>query len=520
MTVTIYNWKTGAVVLTIPEATNCVGLQCSGFNLTNADFTGQNVRCSDFRGANLSGAKFNSAKTGSADFTGANITGTTFTGQDSSTPNYVLSKMFYNSLSLTRINDVIFRNNAIQTDLNTGIQYATLYRRTLASIIMCQRPLLPTPGAWTHTITGQAANNPTDGHHDVAFAIDGNSICMVAWSWLDTSYIYWNGTTAGNVNVGAPFALPIVAGESALEQNPVYPEFKRDSSIGNDVVFSYWCVGSGNLGTMIRRWDAATRTWSTITQSLFICGFNTYLCQKQFDSQGRLWVAGNYRDDPNWTNFNLVVAISDPADGPLGSVWREAGVPGGAPGTVLTLPVRPTSTHNAVVFPISITDGLQNTNGFCLTDDDRGIFGYWTGDPCNYHVCNQLTDGTWIDRQVGTQGISFTLQGDPVGITSFPLCQPRMVYKSGNAYAFFRSTTYPGLWCYKLSDAQLTSGADLSTMTPIQVCEYDAVGYAPSFDEALFESTGELHFFMSRCSQLDADLGNNIPAFAVQITLP
>jgi hypothetical protein len=504
MTITILNWRTGATMLTIAEATNCVGIECAGMNLTDADFRGHNVRFGRFPGANLTNSKFDNCKTYGMVTTGANTSGMTSASQDTSAPNYSLSKLEYNAWSVTRVNDVVFRN-ALDYDPSTGKEYAMAWRRTLGNLVSYVRDLVPTPGPWTRTVTSQAIASGTDGHHTVSFALDGNRVAHVCNSWLDTSYIYWHGA-AGDTNVGAPFALPIVPGEAGNEGNPAYPQFHPHSSIGNDLLFTYWSVP---VGTMVRRLDAAALTWSTIAVNILHCGFNAYLGDCAYDSTGKFWIPYNWRDSSDiTTNHDLGVVKLDPA----------TGIVTDCVGNVLALPVQPASVNNGIIKTIAANTGLINTVGFCLTSADRGVFGYWKGNPAEYYICNQHADGSWTERRVGAQGLSFTLVNNP-SADNFPLCQPCMIPSGSNIHMLFRSDTYPGAWCYKFTEAELEGTTDFSTRQPTQLCEYDAVGWAPAYNKRLFRSTGTVNLFMSRVSNTGADLGNSIPGFSATVTL-
>ncbi len=524
MTVVIRNWETGAALLTISEAANCVGAQCFGLNLTKADFTDQDVRLSDFTGANLTQARFNRAKTGGADFTGATVTGADFTDQDPTAPDYVLSLVHASAFNTNPQNNKGWRNHSVFTHVASGYQYTTFYKRILGRVVVARRQvldgsgdLLETFGAWTVVESpNQSIANSNDGHHVVTIVVDGLETPIVAWSWLDTDMRMFWGDTPGDMLVDERKALPIVAGESSIEANPVYPEFVTHPSLGNDVIHTYWCAGNPepNMGTIVRRWNAATKSFTTLTPAgLLKCGFNAYLFTRTFDSSGRLWLPYCWRDTPAWDNHDLGVVISDPADGPIGTVWRDRD------GNLLTLPVQPGSAFNGIRYPVASTLGMQNSGGFCLTSDDRPIWGTFLGDPANYWIVNEREDGTTVGRQVGTQHIDFTLEGDPE-VTVFPLCQPRLLYADGLLYAFFRSETHKGLWCYILTGEELSGTSSLAHKNPIQVCDYDAVSYAPNWDETLFQQTGALHFFMSRASETDTDLGGRTPAFILEIPLP
>lgn len=527
MTVTIRNWETGATILTIAEASNCVGVQAAGIDLTKADFADQNVRFGDFAGATITGARFRRAKTFGANFAGAvGVAAADFTDQDTSDPGYSLSMIHNSAFNFNPQNNKGWRNYSVFTHLPTGYQYTVLYRRIQGRIVVARRQvldgsggLLATPGAWTLAESGsQAIANSNDGHHVATIVVDGLGTVIVTWSWLDTDMRIWWGDTPGDMNVDERKALPIVAGEDLLEANPVYPEWVVHPSLGDDVLLTYWGVGNPgpNYGTIVRRWHAATKLFTTLTPNgLLKCGFNAYLATRTFDSRNRLWLPFTYRDSPGWDNHDFGVVISDPADGPIGTVWRDRA------GNVLTLPVHPTDALNGVRYTIPPTDGLQNSSGFCLTDDERPIWGSFKGDPAEFFIVNERADGSTIGRYVGTQGVDFTLVGGAPGSSSFPLCQPRLLWRNNALYVFFRSDAkYRGLWCYVIPAALLEGTASLQHLDPVQVCDYDAVAYAPNWDEPLYEATGAFHVFVSRSSATATDLGSKTPAYILAFELP
>ncbi len=521
MTVVIRNWETGATITTLLETSNCVGAQFAGMNLANADFTDLDVRLADFTGADLSYARFARAKTGGAVFTGATLTSSDFTDQDATVPPYTLSLVHASAFNTNPQNNKGWRNYSVFTHVATGYQYCVFYRRIQGRVVVARRQvldgagaLLETFGAWTVAeSTTQSIANSNDGHHVATIVVDGLGTVIVAWSWLDTGMRLWWGDAAGDMNVDEQKALPIVAGESALEANPVYPEWTTHPSLGDDVLLTYWQAGNPepNTGTHVRRWSAASKTFTSLTPAgLLKCGFNAYLFTRVWDSQGRLWIPFCWRDSASWDNHDLGVVISDPADGPIGTVWRDRD------GNLLTLPVQPTSPLNAERYTIADTEGMQNSGGFCLAAGERPVWSTFKGDPANFWIVNERADGTTVGRQVGTQGLDFTLVGSP-SVNIFPLCQPRLLYRDGFLYAFFRSDTYKGLWCYVLSDADLASPSSLAHREPVQICAYDAGAYAPNWDETLYEATGALHFFISRASETDTDLGAKTPAFILEL---
>ena len=265
------------------------------------------------------------------------------------------------------------------------------------------------------------ANNITDGHDVVCFAIDGDGCLHMSWGMHADAFHY--ACSTGPVTGTDPITFGPDGTMTGNENTVTYPQFYNLP--GGDLLYHFREGGSGAGDQYLNHWDNATRTWHNVhlsagAQVPFIKGrgwtpdYNAYPNLPQFDPLGRLvftWCwrynSGSPAGESGYqTNNNIAYARSADA----GLTWLrfdatpyhlpisrdgESGDPGTAAEHLMTIPEG---------------SSLINSGGQDFDSNNNPVIATWwapgtpTGDyRRQYQVVFRADDGTWQARQVSNR---------------------------------------------------------------------------------------------------------------------
>ena len=393
-----------------------------------------------------------------------------------------------------QVNAVIFRRNSVVS--RGRRQYVAFYDAEMRMVLAKRR--LGTD-AWELRRT-QYTGDARDAHRSISIAVDGEGFLHVVWNQHDSPLQYSRGLRPGSLELSAQAPM---LGEK--EGRVTYPEFYNVP--GGGLLFLYRDGASGGGNLVLNRYDVKTRRWARLQDRLLDGeGERNAYWQAFVDAEGAIHLSWVWRETPDVaTNHDLCYAKS--ADG--GRTWLKS------TGEPYRLPV----TAATAEYVLRIPQGSELINQTSMTADARGrpyVVGYWrpagTRVP-QYHLVYR--DGRrWRSVQVTRRTTPFSLSGR--GTRRIPISRPQVVVStrggSPEVFVIFRDAER-GERVSVAACRDLPDGAcAVSDLTE------EAVGmWEPTYDPEVWRTKKELHLFVQRVGQGQAEGTEDIPAQTVSI---
>jgi hypothetical protein len=398
----------------------------------------------------------------------------------------------------TQVNATIF-SHPLASDRK--YQFAAFYSPD-SRLTLARREFASTN--WTANAT-PFSGNTRDAHNGIALAVDGGGFLHVAWDHHVHPLRYSVSRQPGSLDLGPKQSM-----DGILEDSVTYPEFFPLDN--GDLLFLYRHGASGRGDTILKRFSAANRAWSTL-QSKLIDGQgerNAYTNRIAIDSSGRWHLSWCWRESGDVaTNHDICYARSDDE----GRTWRRSN------GEPYVLPITVHTAEIAATIP-QFSDLINQTTMAAGGDGLPAIASYWRqpGDRApQYRVV--FHDGNrWRIVQAGRRTVSFTLKG--LGTRSIPISRPLLLRGSGNsAHLVFRDEG-------RLNVASLLTCPDLFALRPVwaeSTLHTEPLDrWEPSHDAMQWRRFGRLHLFHLRTGQADAETPTDTPpqlASVLEVTL-
>jgi hypothetical protein len=392
------------------------------------------------------------------------------------------------------VNAVIFRHNSLTSFKNT--QYIAYYD-SAQRLVIGKRKLGSTK--WelqTTPYSGKA----TDAHNTISIITDGEGYLHVSWDHHNNELRYARSVKPGSLTLTSK--LPMTGKK---ESKVTYPEFYRLPN-GN-LLFLYRDGGSGNGNLMLNQYDAKTKQWTQLQDGWINGeGQRSPYWQMAIDKAGTIHLSWVWRESPDVaSNHDMGYACSK--DG--GRTWEKS------TGQKYTLPVTAANAEYACYIP----QNSELINSTSMSTDDAGhpyIATYWRDSSNNIPQYRMVyNDGQrWIAQQVSHRTTPFSLSGS--GTKRIPISRPQIVVRNLNG-------AVQAILIYR--DIERNDKVSIAVCNDINQRRWEvkdltdtSVGlWEPSYDKQVWQSKGELHLFVERVEQGDAETTRAIAPQPVQV---
>lgn len=338
-----------------------------------------------------------------------------------------------------------------------GTQFA-IYAKLTGNLLAVAARTLP-DGAWTEDISPIANPLPADPHYFVSGCADGNGYNWIGGIIHNEPMTLWRGATPGAYNLDAWQSLPIVAGDSSIEDSVSYEQFARFPNGNLLLTFRDGGAAAGN--TYVRVYNAGAGTWSTTARPLVLGTTvrSAYLNTPVIDKDGVIHLFWLFYEDSSTALRGLYYARS--SDG--GVNWTRAN------GTALSLPIVNDSDCERIAV-IGEGVGLVSMQG--ATVDDLGrpmVVTSWdvNGTGVYQHVVYRWTGGAWVASTIGGE----TATTPPVQ----ELSRARIFSRGARTWVVFRSTA-------RGEGVRVAETADFATWDVWRVADEVLHEWQPSLD--------------------------------------
>jgi hypothetical protein len=379
------------------------------------------------------------------------------------------------------INTVIFRHSSIVTSGNT--QFIAYYDGD-SKVVVAKRKLGET--SWDK-VTTNLTGNTKDAHNTISIGVDGSGVLHLSWDHHGAALNYVHGTS--------PLSLEFtdrVHTDNVQEEGVTYPEFY--STPNGDLLMLYRVGASGRGDLVLKRYDLATKTWSTV-QPVLISGQgkeNAYweMC---VDAKGTIHMGWVWRRTPAVeTNHDLCYAKSE--DG--GKTWITS------TGKPQRLPI--SSDNCETVYKIPEKSDLINQTSIAADADGHPyVATYYRPEGAKApQFMVVYNDGTgWKSSQVGERTMDFTLAGG--GTKRVPISRPLLVVDDRQSPAKVHVIYRDEERGSKVTMASTDSIAD--GKWSVRDLTADSVGsWEPTCDPELWSKKRVLDLFVQKNDQLDS----------------
>lgn len=392
------------------------------------------------------------------------------------------------------VNAVIFRHNSLTSFKNT--QYIAYYD-SAQRLVIGKRKL---GSAKWELQTTPYSGKATDAHNTISIITDGEGYLHVSWDHHNNELRYARSVKPGSLTLTGK--LPMTGKK---ESKVTYPEFYRLPN-GN-LLFLYRDGGSGNGNLMLNQYDAKTKQWTQLQDGWINGeGQRSPYWQMAIDKTGTIHLSWVWRESPDVaSNHDLGYACSK--DG--GRTWEKS------TGQKYTLPVTAANAEYACYIPQN-SELINSTS--MSTDDARHpyIATYWRDTSNNIPQYRLVyNDGQrWIVQQVSHRTTPFSLSGS--GTKRIPISRPQIVVRNLNG-------AVQAILIYR--DIERNDKVSIAVCNDINQRRWEvkdltetSVGlWEPSYDKQIWQSKGELHLFVERVEQGDAETTRAIAPQPVQV---
>lgn len=380
--------------------------------------------------------------------------------------------------ALTSVNTAVFRGSAVVS--HGGMQYISYYAAD-SSVVVGRRPL--GTSAWQFSVTPMKGNI-ADAHNVISLGVDGDGYLHLSFDHHGHPLRYCRSVAPGSLDFGS---LEPMTGTD--ENDVTYPEFYSMPDGG--LLFAYRSGASGNGNLVLKRYDTASRSWSTVCSSLLDGeGRRNAYWQLFVDPAGTVHLSWVWRE--SWlveTNHDLCYARS--TDG--GRSWSRSD------GSPYSLPI--TLENSEIAW--SIPQNSELINQTSMTADAAGhpyIATYWRSPGSSVPQYRLVWhDGTcWRMEQVGRRLTPFTLAGG--GTKMIPIARPRIVSDGLSARYIFRDLERGGAVSIASTDS-IGSGR----WAVDDVTDFSVGAWEPNLDINLWNTDRRLHIYVQPVLQGDGE---------------
>lgn len=378
----------------------------------------------------------------------------------------------------TSVNTAVFRTNSLVTDGDTQYiayydpdGYMTLGKRKHGS------------DKWDIHRT-QYKGNIKDGHNIISMGVDGDGYVHVSFDHHGHPLRYAKGITPGSLELGDMMPM------TGIDEGKVtYPEFYSLSN--GDLLFVYRSGASGRGNMAINRYDAKTRKWERVQDSL-VDG------EEERSPYWQVYIDGNDVIHVSWvwretwlveTNHDMCYAKS--LDG--GKTWLKSD------GSQYTLPINAANAEYVWRIPQN-SELINQTSMTADSDSHPYIVTYWgsedSGVPQYRIIWNDGKE--WKHRQITNRTQPFSLSGG--GTKMIPIARPRVVADGEYIGVVFRDKERGSL----VSIAETKTGAE-GEWTISDLTDFDVDAWEPSIDTQHWRDNKQLHIFVQPTHQGDGE---------------
>lgn len=380
------------------------------------------------------------------------------------------------------VNVVVFRKNSLVSSKKT--QFIAFYNPA-GKMVLGKRKLCSAKWEISETAFG---GNVKDAHNSISIMSDGDGYLHVAWDH--------HGNALNYARSVAPFSLELtgkISMTGSYETNVTYPEFYKMPN--GDLIFMYRDGRSGKGNLSINRYALKTKTWSQLHPNLIDGeGRQNAYWQACVDKKGTMHISWVWRSSPNVaSNHDMCYARS--ADG--GKSWEKS------TGEKYVLPINASTAE----YVCHIPQNSELINQTSMTTDDKGnpfIASYWRetdSEIPQYHLIYKAGD-EWKVINTNFRQTAFSLSG--MGTKRIPISRPQILVdgkgEKASVSLLFRDSE-------RGEKVSMGFCADMSKNKWIitDLTDFGVGAWEPSFDTELWKNKKQLHIFVQKAEQPDAE---------------
>ncbi len=390
------------------------------------------------------------------------------------------------------VNAAVFRTNSLITHGNTqtiawydGETNVMLARRKIGS------------SQW-ETRKTQYKGRAQDAHNVISLGIDGKGVLHMVWDLHGHKLRYAQSTAPRSLEMGGEMSM---TGEN--EARVTYPQFFNLPD--GDLLFLYRDGSSGNGNAMLNRYDVQSRKWQKVQHPLVAGGGrrNAYINPLAIDKKGGIHLSWVWRDTGDVaTNHDVSYAYSPDQ----GKTWQKS------TGEKYQLPI--TIENAEVAWKVPTNSELINQTSMTVDANDRPVVAtYWRAagtEVPQYQIV--WHDGQkWRHNQVGNRKTPFRLSGG--GTKRIPISRPQVVAGAKNEiYVIFRDEERGN----GISVSQSTDAGRANWKT-FDLTSQNVGLWEPTYDPMMWKRRRQLHLFVQRVGQGDAETLEDVPPQQVSV---
>ncbi len=393
------------------------------------------------------------------------------------------------------INTVIFRRNALTTFQDTQF---TAYYDPSGHVVLAKRKL--GDEQW-ETYQTDYTGNVKDAHNTISIAVDGAGYLHVSWDHHNNPLRYAKSKK--------PFGLELGRMERMIgkeEEKVTYPEFHNLPN--GDLLFFYRSGASGQGNLVMNRYDVEGQFWTQIHHNLIDGeGQRNAYWQAFVDKTGMIHLSWVWRE--TWdvsTNHDL--AYSRSRDG--GQTWERS------TGEKYQLPITKATAEYAWKIPQK--SNLINQTAIYADENSRPyIVSYWEENGTTQYQVVYQEGQDWKKSNTGFRNSSFQLGGG--GTKRIPISRPQLLVQQNGkeiaAYILFRDEERGNKVSLAYSSNLQTENWKIRDLTQDDVGQWE-----PNYDIELWKAKQQLHVFVQKVQQLDAEgvaQGKSSPVKVVEL---
>jgi hypothetical protein len=392
------------------------------------------------------------------------------------------------------VNTAVFRKNSLVSFGDT--QFIAFYNPA-GFVELGKRHLGETKWLLRQTLY---KGNVADAHNIISVMVDGEGYLHMAWDHHNNPLHYVKSVRPRSLELTSP--LPMTGKN---EQKVSYPEFYRTRE-GN-LLFFYRDGGSGNGNLLINSYNTKNQQWTTLQTNLIDGeGQRNAYWQAFLDESGTLHLSWVWRESPDVaSNHDLCYARSK--DG--GATWEKS------TGERYTLPITQATAEMAMAIPQK--SELINQTSMCA--DAQGhpyIATYWRDSGTTvpqYHLVYKNGD-RWQVQNLNLRTTAFSLSG--AGTKRIPIARPQIVaWQTDNRFAaaiVFRDEERKSLVSAAVNNDLQSNQWRVVDLTATPVGSWE-----PTYDTELWKSRKQLHLFVQRVEQKDAEGQTTLPPQLISV---
>lgn len=392
------------------------------------------------------------------------------------------------------VNAVVFRKNSLVSFGDT--QYIAFYNNQ-RYVVLAKRKLGSEQWQLQQT---PFQGNATDAHNMISIMVDGDGFLHVSWDHHNNPLRYARSVSPGSLMLTEKMPMT-----GKLETKVSYPEFYQLSN-GN-LLFFYRDGGSGQGNLVINHYETKTKTWKQLHSNLIDGeGQRNAYWQACVDSKGTIHISWVWRESPDVaSNHDLCYARSTNG----GVSWEKS------TGEKYMLPITAATAEIAA----SIQQKSELINQTSMFADENGqpyIATYWREQGSSvpqYHLVFK-EKGKWCTQNLQFRQSAFSLSG--AGSKKIPIARPQIV-------AWQNKGKLAAALVFR--DEERGSGISVAVNNNLKKNNWrikdlylESVGsWEPTYDTELWKEKKELHLFVQKVVQVDAEGLSNTPPQMIKV---